>query len=96
MKGIWLEQTGNEIPEDLTEIFRALGDKTRLQIIRLLFRGICTTKELAQEMQLSEAAISKHLSVLKNAGLVEKKTRRPLHELHLQNRAYRFYSIYLL
>ena len=73
MKGIWLEQTGNEIPEDLTEIFRALGDKTRLQIIRLLFRGICTTKELAQEMQLSEAAIYKHLSVLKNAGLVEKK-----------------------
>lgn len=73
VKGIWLEQTGNEIPEDLTEIFRALGDKTRLQIIRLLFRGICTTKELAQEMQLSEAAISKHLSVLKNAGLVEKK-----------------------
>lgn len=72
VKSILLEPAGNEIPRDFTRMFRALGDGTRLAIIRYLLRGICTTKELAQEMQLSEAAVSRHLTILSKAGFVRK------------------------
>lgn len=72
VKSILLEETDNAIPQDFTDLLKALGDQTRLQIIRYLLHGVCTTKELAQEMKLSEAAISKHLTILRKAGLLQK------------------------
>lgn len=75
VKGIGVEPEERGIPKDLVMIFKALGDATRLDIIRLLQKGICTTKELAEQLSVSEAAVSKHLKILKEAGLV-KKTRK--------------------
>lgn len=72
VKGVIVEQSEYRIPKDFVRIFKTLGDGTRLQIIRHLMDGICTTRDLACEMGISEAAVSKHLKIMKAAGLVRK------------------------
>lgn len=72
VKGILVEQSKGIIPKDFMRVFRALGDTTRLELIKFLLQGICTTQELAKNMSISEAAISKHLKILSEAGLVRK------------------------
>lgn len=57
----------------------ALGDPTRRRIFELLQRGPQAVGELASELPVSRPAVSQHLRVLKEAGLVvERKegTRR--------------------
>ena len=61
------------LPEQTVLVFKALGDRSRLNIVRLLFRGVKTTQELAAKLGLSEAAVSKHLKILSEAKLVKKK-----------------------
>ncbi|MDO5344957.1 MAG: metalloregulator ArsR/SmtB family transcription factor [Lachnospiraceae bacterium] len=73
VKTVLLEQAAPGIPKDFVLIFRALGDETRLRIIQYLVRGVCTTKNLAAALAVSEAAVSKHLSLLRQAGLVQKR-----------------------
>lgn len=72
VKGISVEQIQNDIPNDLMLIFKVLGNTTRLKIIRHLLYGVSTTQALSQEMKLSEAAISKHLKIMREAGMVKK------------------------
>jgi ArsR family transcriptional regulator len=56
------------------EIFRALADQTRLRIIKLLLRGndACVS-ELMDALQLPQYSISRHLSILRHAGLVAER-----------------------
>lgn len=75
VKGILTEQADREVPADLVRMLRALGERTRLQIIRNLLRGVCTTGDLALKIGISQAAVSKHMRILSEAGLV-KKTRK--------------------
>lgn len=46
-----------------------------MQIVKYLLQGVCTTQDLARKMSLSESAVSKHLKILQQAGLV-KKTKK--------------------
>jgi DNA-binding transcriptional ArsR family regulator len=48
----------------------ALGDATRRAIFERLARGPCSVGELAGELPVSRPAVSQHLRVLKDAGLV--------------------------
>ena len=48
----------------------ALGDDTRRAIFERLARGPCSVGELADELPVSRPAVSQHLRVLKDAGLV--------------------------
>jgi DNA-binding transcriptional ArsR family regulator len=52
---------------------RALGDETRLQILRLVADEARSTKELASLLSLSDSAISRHLQILDSAGLVSSR-----------------------
>jgi DNA-binding transcriptional ArsR family regulator len=52
----------------------ALGDRTRRAIFSRLARRPCAVGELARELPVSRPAVSQHLKVLKDAGLV---TDRP-------------------
>ena len=52
----------------------ALGDRTRRTIFTRLARRPCAVGELARELPVSRPAVSQHLKVLKEAGLV---TDRP-------------------
>ncbi|MNO14013.1 HTH-type transcriptional repressor CzrA [compost metagenome] len=56
-------------PEDLLRQFKALGDATRLRILKLLWQGPHCTKQLAPILGISEAAVSKQLKLLSEAGL---------------------------
>ena len=50
--------------------FDALGDQHRRHILRLLARSEHSVAELARELPISRPAVSRHLRVLKEAGLV--------------------------
>jgi DNA-binding transcriptional ArsR family regulator len=50
--------------------FDALGDPTRRQVFERLARRPLAVVELAQAMPVSRPAVSQHLKVLKDAGLV--------------------------
>lgn len=52
------------------ESFAALADPTRRRIVELLAEHERTSGELAQEFEISAPAISQHLNVLREAGLV--------------------------
>ena len=57
----------------------ALGDPTRRSIFERLRRGARSVTELADELPVSRPAVSQHLRVLKDAGLVRERrdgTRR--------------------
>lgn len=60
--------TNQRTPRDA--VFRALADPTRRRILGLLRGGRRTVGELAGHFRTSRPAISKHLRVLRSAGLV--------------------------
>jgi DNA-binding transcriptional ArsR family regulator len=55
--------------------FDALGDQHRREILRLLARADRSVAELAGELPISRPAVSRHLRVLKSAGLVAEEPR---------------------
>lgn len=57
--------------ESLDRAFAALADPTRRAIIQRLAQGEASVADLAAPFQISQPAISKHLKVLEEAGLVE-------------------------
>ncbi len=50
--------------------FEALGDRTRWAIVERLARGPLSVRQLADELPVSRPAVSQHLKVLGDAGLV--------------------------
>lgn len=54
----------------MNDVFRALADPTRREILELLRRGPRTSGEIAEEFSTSWATVSRHLSVLREADLI--------------------------
>jgi DNA-binding transcriptional ArsR family regulator len=70
----------NATGAQLDATFSALADPTRRAIVARLARGEATVMELAQPFDMSQPAISKHIKVLENAGLISRgrdAQRRP-------------------
>jgi DNA-binding transcriptional ArsR family regulator len=71
------------MPADaLSRVFAALSDPIRRDMIARLAHGDATVNELAQPYEVTVQAISKHLRVLEDAGLVSRSRdaqRRPVH-----------------
>jgi DNA-binding transcriptional ArsR family regulator len=68
--------------DNLSRVFSALADPTRRDIVARLSDGDATVGELAEPYDVSMQAISKHLKVLEEAGLVTRSRsaqRRPVH-----------------
>jgi len=69
--------------ETLAETLKALADPTRLRIVKLLGdcnNGICKggplcVNALANQLQITQSAVSQHLRILKAAGLVHGKRK---------------------
>ena len=55
--------------------FEALGDANRRQIMAYLTEGEAPVGEIAQQFDISLAAVSQHLKVLRAAGLVSVRSR---------------------
>ncbi len=60
------------IPDPLSTTFAALADPTRRAILARLASSAASVTELAEPFSMSMPAISKHLKVLENAGLIER------------------------
>ena len=66
----------------LDRAFVALGDPVRRRIVARLSRGPATVGDLAAPFEISLQAVSKHIQVLEEAGLVSRSRdaqRRPVH-----------------
>lgn len=66
-----VERLSNDADPDLDAVFRALAHPTRRALIEQLAAGPRSVGELAEPHDVSLAAISKHLNVLEDAGLLE-------------------------
>ncbi len=69
-------------PDELSRVFAALADPTRRDIVARLAQGDATVGQLAEPYDMSLQAVSKHLKVLEDAGLVTRgrdAQRRPVH-----------------
>jgi DNA-binding transcriptional ArsR family regulator len=60
---------------NVDQLFRALADATRRDIIRRTLSEQCSVSTLAREYPMSFAAVQKHVAVLERAGLVTKQRR---------------------
>jgi DNA-binding transcriptional ArsR family regulator len=66
----------------LSRVFAALADPTRRDMVARLTTADATVGELAKPYEVSVQAVSKHLKVLEDAGLVSRSKeaqRRPVH-----------------
>jgi len=58
---------------DIANALKLLGDDTRLRILRLLAREPLNVSELTSILGLAQSGISRHLSLLRKAGLVDER-----------------------
>ncbi len=54
----------------MTDIFKALSDETRLRIVSLLLNGEMCVCEIEECLSLTQSNASRHLTALKNAGIL--------------------------
>jgi ArsR family transcriptional regulator, arsenate/arsenite/antimonite-responsive transcriptional repressor len=68
----------------MNDVFRALSDPTRREILELLRSGPRSSGEIAEKFSTSWATISRHLSVLKDAELIlaERNGQHVVYELN--------------
>jgi DNA-binding transcriptional ArsR family regulator len=70
------------VADQLTKVFAALADPTRRDMVARLSIADATVNELAEPYEVSVQAVSKHLKVLEDSGLVTRTRdaqRRPVH-----------------
>jgi DNA-binding transcriptional ArsR family regulator len=72
--------------DQLTRTFAALADPTRRAMLRRLARGDATVTELAEPFPVTLQAVSKHLHVLEEAGLVVRRRDAQLRPSTLRSR----------
>jgi DNA-binding transcriptional ArsR family regulator len=68
--------------DPLSRVFAALGDPVRRDLVARLASGDATVRQLADPYDISVQAVSKHLRVLRDAGLVSRvgdAHRAPVH-----------------
>jgi DNA-binding transcriptional ArsR family regulator len=61
--------------KDIERALKAAGDGTRLRILKMLEPGSLCVCQVVEALKLSQSTVSKHLSVLESAGLVEGERR---------------------
>ncbi len=66
--------------QDLTQLFKALSDETRLRILSLIEEGEICVCDIAETLNMTQPNISFHLGMLKEAGLIkDRKNGRWVH-----------------
>ena len=69
---------------DLDVTFMALADSTRRTILTRLAETDCTVSELAEPFSISLPAVSKHLKILENAGLLQRSKEGSIRRCRLK------------
>lgn len=58
---------------DVAELFKVLGDSTRIRILHLLRQSEKNVTEIAEELNMNQSAISHQLRILKNSKLIKNR-----------------------
>lgn len=58
---------------DVSELFKVLGDSTRIRILHILRQKEKNVTEIAEELNMNQSAISHQLRILKNSKLVKNR-----------------------
>ena len=77
------------------QVMDALGHQTRRDILALLQGGPMPVGEIADQMPISRPAVSKHLRILENAGLVEYTASGTRNIFYLRLAGFRVARVYL-
>jgi DNA-binding transcriptional ArsR family regulator len=72
------------MPDPLSATLSALADPTRRAILARLAQGDASVNEIAAPFAISQPAISKHLKVLEQAGLISRGRNAQLRPCHLE------------
>jgi DNA-binding transcriptional ArsR family regulator len=72
------------MPDQLSQVFAALADPTRRDMVARLTVADATVGELAEPYDVSMQAVSKHLKVLESAGLVSRSREAQKRPVHLE------------
>ncbi|MDP9220573.1 MAG: metalloregulator ArsR/SmtB family transcription factor [Actinomycetota bacterium] len=75
--------------------FEALGDPNRREILRLLSSGDKPVQAIAAAMPISRPAVSRHLRLLKDAGMVAERAQGTRRIYHLEEQGLRAVQVYL-
>jgi DNA-binding transcriptional ArsR family regulator len=75
--------------------FEALGDPNRREILRLLSDGDKPVAEIAAAMTISRPAVSRHLRLLKDAGMVAEQAEGTRRIYHLREEGLHAVKAYL-
>ena len=75
--------------------FEALGDANRREILRILSDGGKPVREIADAMTISRPAVSRHLRLLKDAGMVAEQAQGARRIYHLHERGIEAVQDYL-
>ncbi len=59
--------------ESISDLFKVLGDTTRIKILKVLYLGETSVSDIARALSMSASAISHQLRVLKSANIVKYK-----------------------
>ena len=59
------------IAPDCIAAVKALGEETRFRILRLLFKEQLSVNEISERLSASQYNVSKHLRIMREAGLLE-------------------------
>lgn len=70
----------------MDQVFHALSDATRRNMLNSLAGGERTVSQLAEPFAMSLAAASKHIKALEHAGLIRREVRGRTHVCHLEAR----------
>lgn len=68
---------------DLDKVFSALADPTRREIVRMLSHGPTIVTDLAKPFDISLPAVSRHLRILQDSGLVTQDKQGRERRCHL-------------
>ena len=79
----------------LSAVFGALADPTRRALLTRLTEGDATVAELAAPFRVSQPAISRHLKVLEQAGLISRRRRATARLSHLEAEPLREATVWL-
>jgi DNA-binding transcriptional ArsR family regulator len=75
--------------------FEALGDPNRREILGMLGQGDKSVQQIAEALPISRPAVSRHLRLLKEAGLVAEEPRGTRRIYHLQEQGMQAVQAYL-
>jgi DNA-binding transcriptional ArsR family regulator len=85
----------NSMTRELDQVFAALSDPTRREILTMLLEDDMAVTDVAHPFEMSLAAISKHLGVLTAAGLISQEKRGRVKWCKLEPDALRAASVWM-